>query len=163
LLLCGLLLIPVSPAGAGSFETIQVVNGDSIEARDSNGRKVTIRLAGIDAPKPSEHTGEAGQPFAQQASAHLAALVSNRTVNLTSYGLDSAGRIIAEVFIGDRNINLEMVRDGYAEVYRGRPVRGQNIEPYRKAEEQAREAKRGMWVQGDQYVSPREWIRGQQK
>ena len=31
--------------------------------------------------------------------------------------------------------------------------------PYWKAEEEARAAKRGMWAQGDKYVSPREWRR----
>ena len=52
-----------------------------------------------------------------------------------------------------------MVKDGLAEVYRGIPALGQNIDPYWKAEEEAKAAKRGMWVLGDQYVSPRDWRR----
>jgi endonuclease YncB( thermonuclease family) len=31
--------------------------------------------------------------------------------------------------------------------------------PYRKAEEEAKAAKRGMWVLGEKYVSPRDWRR----
>jgi micrococcal nuclease len=50
-----------------------------------------------------------------------------------------------------------MVKAGLAEVYRGTPAKGQNMEPYWKAEEEARKAGRGMWVLGDKYVSPREW------
>jgi endonuclease YncB( thermonuclease family) len=29
--------------------------------------------------------------------------------------------------------------------------------PYWKAEQEAKAAKKGMWAQGDKYVSPREW------
>jgi endonuclease YncB( thermonuclease family) len=31
------------------------------------------------------------------------------------------------------------------------------MEPYWKAEEEARKSGKGMWVLGDKYVSPREW------
>jgi endonuclease YncB( thermonuclease family) len=31
------------------------------------------------------------------------------------------------------------------------------MEPYRKAEEEAKASNRGMWVLGDKYMSPREW------
>ena len=37
------------------------------------------------------------------------------------------------------------------------PKRNDNF--YWKAEEEARAAKKGMWAQGDKYVSPREWRR----
>jgi len=53
--------------------------------------------------------------------------------------------------------NLEMVKAGLAEVYRGTPAKGQNMEPYWKAEGEAKKAGKGMWVLGDKYVSPREW------
>jgi len=52
-----------------------------------------------------------------------------------------------------------MVKDGLAEVYRGIPALGQNIDPYWKAEEEAKKAGRGMWQLGDKYVSPKEWRR----
>ena len=58
-----------------------------------------------------------------------------------------------------KNVNLEMVKAGLAEVYRGRNVRSSDLDPYWKAEEEARRTKRGMWSLGDQYVSPREWRR----
>ena len=49
-----------------------------------------------------------------------------------------------------------MVKAGHAEVYRGTPAVGFDTAPYWKAEEEARAAKKGMWAQGDRYVSPRE-------
>jgi micrococcal nuclease len=50
-----------------------------------------------------------------------------------------------------------MVKAALAEVYRGTPAKGQNMEPYWKAEEEAKKAGKGMWVLGDKYVSPREY------
>jgi micrococcal nuclease len=159
----GLLLALSTLVAASSYEPIEVLTGDSFEARDENNKKVTIRLAGIDAPKGPLHEGGAGQPFHEQAARHLAALVPGPGLKLISYGYDSSGRILAVVYANDKNINLEMVRDGYAEVYRGRPVRGLDLAPYWEAEKQAHDAKRGMWVQGERYVSPRKWIGTQAK
>jgi endonuclease YncB( thermonuclease family) len=93
----------------------------------------------------------------EQSTKHLAGLVLNKPVDIKSHGPDRYGRTLGEVFLDGNNINLEMVKSGLAEVYRGTPAKGQNIEPYWKAEEEARRAGKGMWVLGDKYVSPREW------
>jgi endonuclease YncB( thermonuclease family) len=61
------------------------------------------------------------------------------------------------------NVNLEMIKAGFAEVYRGKPPRNFDPEPYKKAEQEARENKRGMWSQGDKYISPKEWRKQQKK
>jgi len=39
------------------------------------------------------------------------------------------GPTLAEVFVGGANVNLEMVKAGFAEVYRGRPAPGFNTAP----------------------------------
>jgi endonuclease YncB( thermonuclease family) len=68
--------------------------------------------------------------------------------------------MLGEVFLLDgKNVNIEMVKAGLAECYRGKPASGLDMEPYMKAEEEARKAGRGMWQLGDKYVSPREWRR----
>ena len=56
-----------------------------------------------------------------------------------------------------KNINLEMIRAGLAEVYRGKPPKGFDSKPYIQAEAEAKETKREMWRQGDKYISPKEW------
>jgi micrococcal nuclease len=66
-------------------------------------------------------------------------------------------RTLGVVFVARRNVNLEMVKAGYAEVYRGTPAAGFDSAPYWKEKEEARGAKKGMWAQCDKYVSPREW------
>jgi len=145
---------------AAEFKVSRVVDGDTIKVRAASG-EITIRLVGIDAPEESHKKREPGQPFSQQSTKNLAGMVLNKSVSIKEYGHDRYGRTLAEVFLDGKNINLEMVDAGFAEVYRGDPALGQDLAPYWKAEEQARAAKRGMWVQGSKYLSPREWRKTQ--
>jgi len=84
-------------------------------------------------------------------------LVLNKTVDIKGYGLDRYERLLGVVFLNGKNINLEMIQAGLAEVYRGKPPGALDLGPFWQAEKEAREAKRGMWAQGEKYVSPREW------
>jgi micrococcal nuclease len=67
------------------------------------------------------------------------------------------------IYLYPKNINLEMVKAGLAEVYRGKPPKGFDPAPYRNAEKVAKEAKMGMWSLGDNYISPKEWRRIQRE
>jgi len=149
-------LLFVSPLYAGPLKISRVTDGDTIQIRDSSAEK-TIRLVGIDAPELSHKKREPSQPYAQTATKHLAGLVLNKMVEIKGYGQDRYGRTLAVVFLGGKNVNLEMVKAGYAEVYRGTPAPGFDTAPYWKAEAEARAAKKGMWAQGEKYVSPRQW------
>ena len=141
---------------AGQFKCTRVTDGDTITVV-TDGQKVTIRLVGIDAPEKSRKKHDPGQPFSQTSTKHLAGLVLNKHVDIVSYGTDRYGRTLGVVYVDGKDVNLEMVRAGLAEVYRGRPAKGFDNEPYQKAEDAARRAGVGMWSLGDKYVSPREW------
>ena len=156
-----LLLVLLFPAVslAGQYEVYRVVDGDTFVVKHGS-VKLTIRMVGIDAPEASTSKHRAGQPFSRQSTQHLSSLILNKTVDVKSYGSDRNGRTLGEVFLlNGKNVNLEMVQVGLAEVYRGKPASGMDMGPYWKAEEEAKAAKRGMWVLGDQYVSPRDWRR----
>ena len=105
---------------------------------------------------PKSHTpkNEPGQPFSQQSTKHLAGLVLNKVVDVKSHGPDRYGRTLGEVFLDGNNINLEMVKSGLAEVYRGTPAKGQNMEPYWKAEERGQEGREGNVGAGGQVCEP---------
>jgi micrococcal nuclease len=154
------LILVVSPSllHAEQLKVTRVSDGDTIKVRGASS-ETTIRLVGIDAPEISHKKREPSQPFGQAATKHLADLVLNKTAEIKEYGQDRYGRTLGVVFVDGKNVNLEMIKAGYAEVYRGTPAAGFDSGPYWKAEEEARAAKRGMWVQGDKYVSPREWRR----
>ena len=66
-------------------------------------------------------------------------------------------RILGVIYLNGRNINLEMIKIGLAEVYRGKAPKGFNLKPYLQAEAEARKVQRGMWSLGDKYISPKEW------
>jgi len=141
---------------AAQYKCARVVDGDTIKVAN-NENQLTIRLVGIYAPETSHKKRELGQPFSQKSTKYLANLVLNKMVDIKSYGQDRYGRTLAVVYINGINVNLEMVKTGLAEVYRGTPALGFDNNPYWEAEKTARQALRGMWVQGNKYVSPREW------
>jgi len=151
-------LLFVSSSYAGSLKVSRVTDGDTLTVRDGRAEK-TIRLVGIDAPEVSHKKRKPSQPFAQAATKHIAGMVLNKNVEIKEYGQDRYGRVLAVVFLDGKNVNLEMVKAGYAEVYRGTPAPGFDSAPYWKAEEEAKAAKKGIWAQGEKYLSPREWRR----
>jgi endonuclease YncB( thermonuclease family) len=148
---------------AGEFKVARVYDGDTIlVVRD---RSVTrkLRLVGIDAPESSQKKYQPGQPYSRQAKEYLAGLILNKTVSITNYDLDVYNRVLAVVYWEGININLQMLRSGLAEVYRGNPPKGLNLEPYWQAEEKAKATMRGMWSLGNKYISPKDWRRMQKE
>jgi len=141
---------------AGQFKVVRVYDGDSITA-SGHDIKIKVRLVGIDAPELKRGKHKPGQPFGQKAKKFLVAMVLNKQVFIKGYGLDYHNRILAVVYVGKKNINLEMIKAGLAEAYRGKPALGFDPSPYRTAEAKARSQSRGMWSQGDKYISPKEW------
>ncbi len=73
--------------------------------------------------------------------------------------LDRYSRFLGVIYLEGKNINLEMVRAGLAEVYPGGRPRGLDLDPFWLAEKEATEALRGIWSLGDEYIRPREWRR----
>lgn len=152
-----ILLIPALSA-AEAFTVRHVDDGDTIicENRDIT---IRVRLVGINAPEKGRNKKDADQPFSQEAKLVLEKLVLNKVVDIKGYGLDDYNRILAVVNYAGKNINLEMIRQGMAEVYKGSPPSGFSNDLYRKAEKEARESLIGIWSQGDKYVSPSQWRR----
>ena len=157
-----LLLLPTSSL-AGEFIVTRVYDGDTILVTRDRYDTRKVSLAGIDAPEASGKTYEKGQPYSQQSKKYLTSLVLNRTVRIITYDLDVYNRVLGVVIWEGININLEMVRSGLAEVYRGNFPKGLDIEPYLEAEKQAKAAMRGMWSLGDRYISPKEWRKMQRE
>lgn len=88
-----------------------------------------------------------------EARDHLDRLIGGKTVRVESYGPDRYHRILAVIWGGQVNVNLEMVRAGLAEVYRGDRCQAY-CEDLLRSEVQARHRSLRMWAQGDKYESP---------
>ena len=148
-------LLPTAPL-AGQFKITRVSDGDTVKA-EGHDIEIKIRLVGIDAPETSKKKRDPGQPYSQQAKEHLAGLILNKTVDIKGYGLGPYNRILGVIYLDGKNMNLEMVKAGLAEVYRGKAPHKFPLIPYWQAEKKAKNDMRGMWSLGDKYVSPKEW------
>ena len=138
-----------------NFLVTKVFDGDTVQVQ-GQGLEFRIRMVAIDAPETGG-SKKKGQPYAQKATKVLRQLLQGKKVRLKQYGTGGYNRILAEIFSQNRNINLSMLRQGLAEIYRGRLPKSLDSSPYRKAEADARHRKAGMWSLGKAYKSPKTW------
>jgi endonuclease YncB( thermonuclease family) len=143
---------------AGEFRVTRVYDGDTVKTETPD-IIIYIMLVGIDAPEISNRADQPDQAFGQKAREMLSSLVLNQPVVVEGYGTVPYPdkNIISVLHVKGKNVNLEMVKRGLAEVQRENLPQGFDIEPYLKAENEAKEAKRGMWILGDKYISPSKW------
>ena len=74
-----------------------------------------VRLACINSP---ELRGNRAEPVpAKAARNHLRDLVEGKSVEIRRITEDRYKRTVAELFVGERNVQREMVATGHAEVY----------------------------------------------
>jgi len=128
----------------------KVSDGDTIQVVTPEQTKLKVRLYGIDArkhPKFNRQSGQVhrpGQPFSEEAQKALKDKLMGKQVRLEILDIDKYRRMVCMVWLDGRNINLEMVMEGYAEAF---------VEylkpPYRidflKAEQEARAGGKNIW------------------
>lgn len=125
---------PADPPKPFNGKVVSIADGDTITVLlDKTPHK--IRLAGIDAP-------ESSQAFGTKAKTILGDKVIGKEVKIEWKERDKYKRIIGEVYLGDRRVCLEMVAEGYAWHYK----RFSNDADLAKAEQQAKQARRGLWA-----------------
>ena len=99
----------------GAFRITYVIDGDTLVL--SNREK--IRLIGVDAPE-IQHDDIPGEWYGKEAKEFLKQLAEGKecTLGYETDGIrDRYGRILAYVFMGNKLLNAEMIRQGYARVY----------------------------------------------
>ncbi len=137
------------------FKVLKVYDGDTILVQ---GLDLTfkVRLAGIDCPEIG-YKGQKSQPYSQKAKTFLQQILNRKKIQIKSYGMGGYNRQLAEIFLDRQNVNIEMIKAGLAEVYRGRRPVTLDSALYLKEEAKARQNRKGMWGQGKSYKSPRQW------
>jgi micrococcal nuclease len=113
---------------------VKIVDGDTFDLLTKEHRTIRIRMNGIDCP-------EKKQDFYQVAKNALSTYIFKTEVQLITFGKDRYGRVVADVFTDGQNINLAMVMEGYAWHYK----KYSSDTALANAENEAREAKRGLW------------------
>jgi endonuclease YncB( thermonuclease family) len=147
LVLAVLLLLPALAPAAEPFtaQVVRVKDGDTIVVLHGN-QQIDIRLEGIDCP-------ELRQAFGQRARQATSGLTQGKTVTVHPTGTDRYERTLANIILPDgRNLNQELVRQGWAWWYR-KYSKDQGIG---KLEAEARAAKWGLWADPNP-IPPWDW------
>lgn len=132
-------------------KVVSVSDGDTISVSRYPQPLLKVRLAGIDAP-------EKKQAFGQKAQESLSKLVVWQKVEVVAVGADRYGRVIGDVYVQGLWVNLEMVSQGVAWVYRHYSHDRRLIE----AEGKAKSSRSGLWVEPTP-VPPWEWRKSQRE
>jgi micrococcal nuclease len=146
-----------SPLARNPIRTVdgivtQVTDGDTVKLETTEGTKLKIRLYGIDAPemeKINRRTGavsKPGQPYGGEAYEALKSKMLDSKVKVDIMAVDRYKRMVGIVYLNNKNINLEMVKEGWAWAYReylDRPYASE----YLDAESEARTKKLSLWQQ----------------
>lgn len=139
------LLCIASVCSAENFsgKVIGVTDGDTITVIDQQDQTIQkIRLAGIDAP-------ERNQAFGQRSKQSLSELVFGKIVKVETNKKDRYGRHVGKILLDGQDICLEQIRRGMAMFYRQyqRELVLADRERYEQVEEEAKETRRGLWVE----------------
>ncbi len=145
-------------AFAVTFRVTRVYDGDTVMA-EGQGVTIYVMLIGIDAPEISEIKGVPSQPYGKSARDYLSRLILGKDVSIKGYGKAPFpdNNIVGVIFLNGKNVNLEMVKHGLAEVCEEGLPEGFDITPFVQAEKMARKNKLGMWSLGEKYISPSKW------
>lgn len=152
------------PAPSGErvdVEIVHVVDGDTVDVRLPDGSEDTVRLVGIDTPEvhaendPTEFEGvpdtKAGATCLREAGHNATVYVEERVSagNVTlvfdpnTDRRGGYGRLLAYVYVGDQNLNYDLVATGHARVYDTDFV---FREQFDTSEQRARSRHRGLWT-----------------
>ncbi len=144
----------VVPASASVLQgrVVEVHDGRMVTV-ENTGRLIKVALKGTDAP-------EMDQPYGDIARQHLASLVLNRQVIIEYTGLGPEAVLIGRVLCDDRDIGLQMIRDGAAWFDRNYETNLGAMESglYAESEQAARGERRGLWRDAKP-TPPWEWRR----
>lgn len=131
-----------------------VTDGNLFELVTEVGNKLQVRLYGIDAP---EGTGVKRPGRAQPAAYYrpgptthqaLEEKIHGRAVSVGVIRMEKRNCLLGIVWWGDKNINLEMLREGYVDIL-DRELKPPHRAKFIAARDEAKAAGRGIW-------SPRE-------
>jgi len=115
----------------------RVVDGDTIDVMIPPGRKVRVRLHGVDTP-------ESGEPFSEQATRFARVLMFAREIEVTGKDVDGRDRLVARVRVNQTDASEAIIAAGVGCTFR-RYVSDPILET---AQDRARASRAGFWAAG---------------
>lgn len=117
---------------------VGVADGDTLTILVNEHKQIKVHLAEIDAP-------EKAQPFGQRSKQSHSAMCFGKDAVLQKIDTDRYGRTVAKVYCAGVYANAEQIRVGLAWAYR-KYLHDQSL---LDLENEARTAKRGLWIDSD--------------
>ena len=129
-----------------------IIDGDTLKI---NGTK--IRLVGVDAPEISQKCkfGKHVENCGELVKLRLVQVTDSKDTICYSHGRDFYGRVLAECYVEDINMNKWFLREGLAVYYYHK-----DFKSYKILETLAKQEKVGLWA--SEFQNPKEY-RKQQK
>jgi endonuclease YncB( thermonuclease family) len=142
---------PLAVAETFVGRVVGIADGDTLTILDATNQQHKVRLSGIDAP-------EKAQPFGNVSKQNLARLAFGRGAVADCPKRDRYGRQVCLVRVDGVDVGLAQVEAGLAWWYRkyAKEQSAQDRATYAAVEQDAQEAKRGLWRDKDP-VPPWEW------
>jgi len=133
----------------------RVSDGDTLTFITTEGARLKVRLASIDAPETAHGTARKGQAFGEQSGQSLREMAQGKQAELECFEIDRYQRSVCRVIVDGIDVNAEQVRRGMAWVYRAnrRYVRDSSLYA---VEDEAKAAKRGLW-RARKPIAPWDW------
>lgn len=140
---------PTSPADSrdeGHYRVARVVDGDTLLLTDGT----RVRLLGVNTPETVKPDTPV-EPWGPEASQFTRDFVAGGAVRLQFdpvERIDEHGRTLAYLYVEGRMLNEELIRAGLSRAQLQYPYSGAMKSRFRRAEQEARAARRGLWSQG---------------
>jgi len=149
-----LLLTLCITTSANAATVVSVGDGDTMRVSEGS-RKITVRLACIDAPETSQ------RPWGPRSTTFLKQLTPvGSEVTLRVQTTDRYGRTVAELLNHRGNVNQLMVGAGQAFAYR-RYLRQCDEQKFLQLEDEAKRHRKGVWSVGPSGITrPWDYRRG---
>ena len=130
-----------------TYKVINVVDGDTIDI-DVGGKKQRIRLIGVNTPE-TVHPEKTVECFCKEATIYTKTRLLGKDVSIeideSQDRFDKYNRLLAYIFIGSENFNLELIKHGYAYEYTYNvPYKYQKL--FKDAQRYAEKNKEGLWA-----------------
>lgn len=160
-LLCTLALLFLTVPAASAQTDSGQTEAEAVAIKDGDTPLIELRMFGIDTPEKDQLCERAdGTCYAcgREATIALMRMLLGEEATYRFTGAVTYGRPVARVVADGKDVNLEMVRSGWAVAYTRYLPASLKLR-YLDAEEEARDAKRGIW-QG-RFIEPEKWRRGE--
>jgi micrococcal nuclease len=146
-LLISFLTISPTLTIAGQYQVIRVVDGDTIVIR-YNGKYEKVRMLCVNTPESVCPDEKQNIPMGKAASKYTQKKLTGKYVNLEfeiKKLRGNYGHLLAYVFVGGQNLNLDLVRQGLSPYYTKYGKSQKYDAEFRAAEKQARKEKLNIW------------------